>query len=45
MDLLPKEMNMKSGLESFKVSLGVFVDKIPDDPLLLEYIAINSNSI
>jgi hypothetical protein len=21
------------------------VDKIPDDPLLLEYIAINSNSI
>ena len=44
-NLLPKEVKMMSELESFKVSLGAFMDKVPDTPPTPGYTAVNSNSM
>jgi hypothetical protein len=42
---LPKAVNSQRTLESFKTSLGQFLDTIPDKPPTLGYSAENSNSI
>jgi hypothetical protein len=44
-NLLPKEVKMMSELESFKVSLGAFMDKVPDTPPTPGFTAVNSNSM
>ena len=44
-NLLPKEVKMMSELESFKVSLGAFMDKVPDTPPTPGYTAVNSSSM
>ena len=44
-NLLPREVTMQKELESFKVSLGKFMDSIPDTPPITGYkTAMNSNS-
>jgi hypothetical protein len=42
---LPKAANSQRTLESFKISLGQFLDTIPDKPPSLGYSAEKSNSI
>ena len=44
-NLLPKEVNEKCDLESFKASLGKFLDSFPDTPPTSGYTAINNNSL
>ena len=42
---LPKDANTQDNLESFKVHLGKFLDKIPDYPPTAGYTTTNNNSI
>ena len=44
-NLLPREVNKQTDLESFKISLGSFMDTIPDTPPTPGYSAVNSNSM
>ena len=44
-NLLPREVNTLTDLNAFKVSLGAFMDKIPDTPPTPGYVSKNSNSI
>ena len=44
-NLLPREVTLQKELESFKVSLGKFMDSIPDTPPITGYTAMNSNSM
>ncbi|KAL5255606.1 hypothetical protein ACHWQZ_G010992 [Mnemiopsis leidyi] len=44
-NLLPREVNTLSDLNTFKISLGTFMDNIPDTPPTPGYTAKNSNSM
>ena len=44
-NILPKEVNSKTTLESFKISLSEFLDKFPDTPPVAGYSTQNGNSL
>ena len=44
-NILPKSVNEKSTLDSFKVALGKFLESFPDTPPTTGYTAVNSNSL
>ena len=44
-NILPKHVNCKSNLDSFKRSLGEFLSSIPDEPPVSGYTTTNRNSI
>ena len=44
-NILPKEVNEKCTLDSFKNSLGGFLSRIPDTPPTSGYTAANNNSL
>ena len=44
-NILPKHVNTQATLESFKVSLGDFLQKFPDRPPVVGYTPPNSNSL
>ena len=44
-NLLPREVNTLTDLNTFKISLGTFMDNIPDTPPTPGYTAKNSNSM
>lgn len=44
-NLIPREINEKTDLDSFKVSLGGFIGKFPDTPPTKGYTAMNRNSL
>ena len=44
-NLLPKRVNQKDTLASFKASLGEFLESFPDTPPTSGYTAVNNNSL
>lgn len=44
-NILPKDVNGKTNLESFKVALGKFLDRFPDTPPIKGYTTVNNNSL
>ena len=44
-NILPKEVNEKPDLDSFKASLGKFLSSFPDTPPTSGYTALNNNSL
>lgn len=44
-NLLPKEASTQTDLNSFKTSLGAFLDKYPDNPPISDLRYINNNSL
>ena len=44
-NLLPRDLNTQKDLNTFKIALGAFMDKIPDTPPTPGYMAKNSNSM
>lgn len=44
-NILPKEVNEKITLESFKTALGDMLQKLPDEPPVSGYTTINNNTI
>ena len=44
-NMLPKDVNEKNNLETFKVALGKFIDQFPDNPPVQGYATVNNNSL
>ena len=44
-NVLPKEVTEKNTLESFKIALGYFLQKLPDEPPVSGYTTTNNNTI
>ncbi len=44
-NLLPKHVNTVNSLDAFKSVLGDYLNKIPDTPPVLGYVAANRNSL